>query len=153
MGKQLYRVKLNEGHSALPEQVSGQYLGDYSTTDPALYTKGEAQKKAKMFGGKIEAFGKVYHVTELKVLQLSSEQISEKLMSELRGREEFVDTDHDLDEAFYSADVFEAILCEVDQMINKQKLVTWGSYQPLIDELLVLNELSKEYQYVMLISI
>jgi hypothetical protein len=153
MGKQLYRVKLYEGHTAKPKQVSGEYLGNYATTDPALYSKGEAQKKAKMFGGKIEPFGKVYHFTELKVMQLSSEQISEKLMSELRGREEFVDTDNDLDEAFYSADVFEAILCEVDQMINKQKLVTWGSYQPLIDELLVLNELSKEYQYVMLISI
>ena len=58
---QLYRVKLNDGHSAKPEQIAGGFLGHYSTIDPALYTEREAKKKAKMFGGSIEKFGIEYH--------------------------------------------------------------------------------------------
>jgi hypothetical protein len=53
----------------------------------------------------------------------------------------------------YSSDVFEAILGEVDEEIKLQGLITWGSYQPFIDELLVLNELTKDSQYVMITSI
>ena len=151
--KQLYRVKLNEGHTAKADQVAKGYLGDYSTVDPALYSKGEAQKKAKMFGGKVEAFGKAYHLNELSIVQIPNEQLSQKLLDELKDRECFVDTDNDLNEVLYSADVFEAILGEVDEYIEMQGLITWGSYQPFIDELLVLNELSREYQYVMITSI
>lgn len=153
MNKQLYRVKLLEGHTAKADQVAGGYLGDYSSIDPALYSKGEAQKKAKMFGGKVEPFGKVYHITECKILQIRKEQISQQLIDELNGRESFVDTDNDLNEEIYSADIFETILCELDEYIKKQRLITWGGYQPFIDELLILNELSREYQYVMITTI
>lgn len=49
----LYRVKLLENHSAKPDQIVDGYLsalGDEITT----YPRGEAIKKARLFGGKIE---------------------------------------------------------------------------------------------------
>lgn len=151
MKKQLYRVKLNEGHTAKPEQIANGYLTSYSSIDPALYTKGEAQKKANMFGGKVEPFGKVYHVTECKVLQIVHNHLSGRVLDSLNGREAFLDTDRDLNEVLYYGSVFDDILCEVDNEIEKQGLTTCESYQPFIDELLILNELSKEYQYIMII--
>jgi hypothetical protein len=151
---QLYRVKLNEGHTAKPYQIAVGYLGNYSTTDPALYSKSEAQKNAKMFGGKIEKFGKDYSLNELKMVQIPKEQLSKELLNELNDRESFTDTDSDLDEKVYSADVFEAVLNEVDEAIEQELLVRVGKdTQTLIDELLVLIELTKNYEYVMIISI
>ena len=144
---QLYRVKLNEGHTAHPDQVAGEYLGNYSTIDPALYTRGEAQKKAKVFGGTIEAFGKNYAIDELKVIQLNRKDISNHVLRELEGREAFKDVDDDLCEFMYYGDVFAGILGEH----TEQTLLSFN--QGVIDELLVLDTLCGEYQYVMLTSI
>jgi hypothetical protein len=150
---QLYRVKLQEGHTARPDQVAGEYLGNYSNIDPALYTRGEAYKKAKLFGGTIEPFGKNYLTDEVKVLQLSKKQIGEDILADLKDRESFVDTDNDLNEVMYSADIFETILCELDELQEKLRLIKPSkSTQIVLDELLVLNELSKNYQYIMLTS-
>ena len=150
---QLYRVRLNEGHTARPDQIAGDYLGGYETIDPMLYTRREATKKAKMFGGSIVPFGRDYHLNELKIIQIPNHQLSDKLLNELKGRESFTDVDDMLEESMYSSDIFETILGEVDEEIKLQKLITWTSYQPFIDELLVLNELTKDSQYVMITSI
>jgi len=150
---QLYRVRLNEGHTARPDQIAGDYLGGYETIDPALYTLSEARKKARAFGGSTEPFGRDYTVDELKVIQIPKIQLSQSLLNELKGREIFVDTDNLLEEVMYSSDVFEAILGEIDEEIKLQKLITWMRYQPFIDELLVLNELTKDSQYVMITTI
>jgi hypothetical protein len=152
--KQLYRVRLNEGHTAKPDQIAEGYLGNDNSIDPALYSKSEAQKKAKMFGGSVEPFGKAYHLNELKMAQIPKEQLSTELLNELKDRESFADVDTDLDEKIYSADKFETILGEVDEAIEQQLLVRVGKKtQDLIDELLVLIELTKDYEYVMITSI
>lgn len=144
---QLYRVKLNEGHLAKPDQMAGEYLGNYSTIDPALYTKSEAQKKANMFGGTIEPFGKNYAIDELKVIQLNRKDISNHLLRELNGRQVFIDTDSDLCEFMYYGDVFDGILGEH----TEQTLLSFN--QDVIDELLALQEICGEYQYVMLTGV
>jgi len=150
---QSYRVRLKEGHTARPDQIAGEYLGNYATIDPMLYTHMEALKKAKMFGGSIEPFGRDYNIDRLQVIQIPKSQLSQALINELQGREVFLDTDNLLEEIMYSSDVFEAILGEVDEEIKLQGLITWGRYQPFIDELLVLNDLTKDSQYVMITSI
>lgn len=151
---QLYRVKLNEGHTAKPDQIAGEYLGGYANIDPMLYTRSEANKKARMFGGTIEPFGRDYTVDKLKVIQIPKAQLSQALINELQGREVFLDTDNLLEEVMYSSDVFETILCEQYEYFNKQKLIRVGKeYQVLVDELLVLDEISKDSQYVMLTTI
>jgi hypothetical protein len=151
---QLYRVKLNEGHTARPDQVAGEYLGGYAKIDPMLYTHMEAVKKARMFGGSIEPFGRDYTIDTLKVIQIPIVQLSKALVNELNGREIFVDTDNTLEEVMYSSDVFEAILGELDESFEAQTLIRIGKdHQLLVDELLALDTICKDSQYVMLTSI
>jgi hypothetical protein len=151
---QLYRVKLNEGHTARPDQISGEYLGSYATIDPILYTHMEAVKKARMFGGSIEPFGKKYTIDRLNVIQIPKNQLSQALINELKDREVFTDTDNMLEEVMYSSDVFEAILGEQFEYFGKQNLIRVGvEYQVLVDELMVLDEICKDSQYVMLTTI
>ena len=151
---QLYRVKLNEGHSAKPDQIAGGYLGNYSTVDPALYTEREAKKKAKMFGGSIEKFGIEYTVDKINVIQIPKHQLSQALINELNGREVFADTDNQLGELMYCSDVFEAILGEQYEYFDKQTLIRVGQdSQKLVDELMVLSEISADTQYVMVTTI
>ena len=151
---QLYRVRLQEGHTARPDQISGEYLGNYATIDPTLYTRSEANKKARMFGGSIEPFGRDYAVDELKVIQIPKAQLSQALINELQHREIFVDTDYGLQEVMYSSDVFETILGEQYEYFEKQTLIRVGKeHQVLVDELLVLDEICKDSQYVMFTTI
>jgi hypothetical protein len=151
---QLYRVKLNEGHTARPDQIAGEYLGGYATIDPMLYTHNEALKKARMFGGSIEPFGRNYTIDTLKVIQIPKDQLSKALINELQGREVFIDTDNLLEEVMYSSDVFETILGEQYEYFEKQTLIRIGKeHQVLVDELTVLDEICKNSQYVMITSI
>ena len=54
----------------------------------------------------------------------------------------------------YSSDVFEAILGEQFEYFEKQTLIRIGKeYQVLVDELMVLDEICKNSQYVMLTTI
>ena len=150
----LYKVKLNEGHRAKPDQISGEYLGGYATIDPMLYTHMEALKKARMFGGSIEPFGRDYNIDKLEVIQIPKSQLSQALINELQGREVFIDTDNLLEEVMYSSDVFEAILGEQYEAFEHQTLIRVGKeYQVLVDELLVLDEICRNSQYVMFTSI
>jgi hypothetical protein len=151
---QLYRVRLNEGHTARPDQIAGDYLGSYATIDPILYTHMEAVKKAKMFGGSIEPFGKKYTIDKLEVIQIPKAQLSQALINELKDRETFIDTDNLLEEVMYTSDVFEAILGEQFEYFGKQNLIRVGvEYQVLVDELMVLDEICKDSQYVMITTI
>lgn len=150
----LYRVRLNEGHTAKPDQIAGEYLGGYASIDPMLYTHMEAVKKARMFGGSIEPFGRDYTIDRLQVIQIPKSQLSQALINELKDREVFIDTDNMLEEVMYSSDVFEAILGEQYEYFEKQTLIRVGKeHQVLVDELLVLDEICKDSQYVMLTSI
>lgn len=151
---QLYRVRLNEGHTAKPDQIAGEYLGGYANIDPMLYTHMEAVKKARMFGGSIEKFGRDYTIDKLKVIQIPKAQLSQALINELKDREMFIDTDNMLEEVMYSSDVFEAILGEQYEYFEKQTLIRVGKeHQVLVDELLVLDEICKDSQYVMFTTI
>lgn len=141
---QYYRVKLKEGHTARPEHVVNGYLGNDATIDPEIYDLKEANKMAGWFGGEIEPYGKNYPMGELKVIQLNKTDISKHVLRELDGREAFRDADPDLDECMYYGDVFQAVLGENAE----QTLLSFN--QDVIDELLVLDKLCGDYQYVML---
>ncbi len=54
MGK-VYRVRLIKGHDARPDQIVDGCLGNsFDNGKIQEYSRGEAIKKAKLFGGKIE---------------------------------------------------------------------------------------------------
>jgi hypothetical protein len=110
-----YKVKLKDGHNARPDQVTGTgYLG--TDKSEAIYTRGEAIKKAKMFGGNIEAVRLSSVFRTVTITQIPENALLDKIVKELRGREMFIDTDVDFDERIYSGDIFEAILGEYGEL-------------------------------------
>lgn len=140
---QLYKVKLNENHTANPDQVAGEFLGNYSTIDIALYTRGEAIKKAKQFGGTIMPHGKKYTVNSLKMLRLAKQELSPAVLRELKEREVYTDPADETHEPIYYGDVFAGILGEH----SEQTLLSFN--QDVIDELIVLDNICANYEYVM----
>ena len=110
-----YKVKLKDGHKATPFQTTETgYLG--TDKSEAIYTRGEAIKKARMFNGKIEAVPLSSVFRTVSITQIPENALLDRIVKELRGREMFTDTDSNLDEKIYSGDVFEAILGEFGEM-------------------------------------
>lgn len=139
---QLYKVKLNEGHSAKPDQNIDGYLAESGMM--CLYTRGEAIKKAKAFNGKIEKHGKNYTVNETSIVDLSKQELSPAVLRELEDREVYVDSDDDINEPIYYGDVFATILGEETE---KEKLLQ-NHAASLIDELIILDNICAKYDYV-----
>lgn len=52
----------------------------------------------------------------VSMTQIPENALLDRVVSELRGRECFIDTDEDLGERIYTGDVFEAILGEFGEM-------------------------------------
>lgn len=110
-----YKVKLLNGHKATPFQTTETgYLG--TDKSEAIYTRGEAIKKARMFGGKIEAVKLSSVFRTVSITQIPENALLDKIVKELRGREMFTDVDVDFDERIYSGDIFEAILNEYAEL-------------------------------------
>jgi len=78
MKNQMYRVKLLIGHTAKEDQHKNGYLGYPHEDNPIEYTRGEAIKKARMFGGKIEKapFKKEKNVSIKKQKQIIEDLIT-----------------------------------------------------------------------------
>jgi hypothetical protein len=91
-------------------------------------------------------------VTEkMKMLQISNVAISEPIIKAMQPYKSFEDVDTDLGDVIYSGLVFEEITETLsDEMSNENKQLTI----PLkfVDELMRLNELSKKYDYIMVID-
>ena len=139
---QLYKVKLNEGHEAQPDQVINGYLASFPD-ELGIYTRREALKKAIAFNGKIEKHGKSYTVNECKIIQLAKQELSPAVQRELDGRQAFT-ADEEFADNIYYGDVFAAILGEETE---KEKLLQ-NHAASLIDELIILDNICAKYDYV-----
>lgn len=82
---QLYCVKLKPNHSVVSQCVSDSgYLVHYDPPfEVCCYERGEALKKAKVFGGKIEKFGKDYKIEERKTIILNRMEFSHEVIVRL----------------------------------------------------------------------
>ena len=142
---QMYAVKLNEGHKARPDQQFEGWLGE---EEICLYTRGEAIKKARQFGGSIKPYGKKFTVKSLTVLQLSKKEIDDVIVRQLEGREAFKDTE-EICEPLYNGDIFETVLCE----IFEENKITGGKLPDVLEqELTVLNNICINADYIMLVD-
>lgn len=106
------RVILLEGHNAKADQtikcVSGQlYLKDMFSDRPAIYSIGEARKKANMFGGSAQSYQSKYDLTdEVKVAQIVEQNIPAIVLAAFATVEpSYVDGDKSIGEKMYSTDV------------------------------------------------
>lgn len=109
----LYKVKLLAEHTATAEQVSGEYLKNPLFDIPMLYPRGEAIKKARAFGGKIEVCEENQLVQSIRVAKINRNALVwgiEKVLMNVTP--EFVDTDLHKNEKIYTADVFSNIFDE-----------------------------------------
>lgn len=73
--------------------------------------------------------------TVIQMVEIPENNLSKRILKELSGREMFVDTDEDLGEQIFSADVFEAIACEQDEMSENSPLRLSDKDLARIDEL------------------
>lgn len=141
---QLYKVKLLKGHRANRSQIHDGYLA-HNPNYLALYSRGEALKKARGFGGKIEPHGKDYKIAEDNIMTLLlSEIIHVDIVLELDGMEFMRSTDTNVFR-LYSSDIFNTIL----NNFNESTKIRPGA---VFDELNVLAELSCNYTYIMTIK-
>jgi hypothetical protein len=110
-----YKVKLSDGHKATEHQITPTgYLGIENVE--MIYSRGDAVKKANMFGGKIEVVPLSKVLTTLSITQIPENALTDWVVRQLQEREVFQDTDTELSEKIYSGDVFEAILCEYGEL-------------------------------------
>lgn len=117
----MYRVKLSKGNTAKANQKKKGYLANFGTI--AEYTRGEAIKKARMFGGKIEIApakpkGIESVFNRVSMIQIPENALLDDVVRVLRKREAFTDTDNELNERIFTGDVFEAILGENSHPCN-----------------------------------
>lgn len=106
---QVYRIKLQDGHTAEANQVSKDgYLCD-ENGQPYLYSRERARIKANKFGGKPEKFGKKYTTSVVKTIQFDEIVFEPKTLQLLQdaavykhdsGRQQF----------FVYASIFEDLL-------------------------------------------
>jgi hypothetical protein len=108
--KQVYKVKLDENHLATPDQIKDGYLGNEFMV--FTYSRGEALKKARVFGGTIEKHKWSFLAKEVKMVQISNPSLLHEIEAALVGRECFSDNDASLGEGIYYGDVFGVMLQE-----------------------------------------
>lgn len=141
--KQMYGVKLNENHTAKPEQVYNGFLGEGFIN---LYTKGEAIKKSKQFGGLVKPIGKKYAVDTLGILRLKKSDLSTNVKNLLHKYTDAVIIDNfDV----YTNDVFEELLGILSENTKANGTILQSM---LVSELNVLNTLCIDAAYVMIVD-
>jgi hypothetical protein len=110
-----YKVKVSPNNYIKAEQITSDgYVKFYDTDTAWLYTKGEAQKKAGIFGGKIEAVDYTKSIKTVTTTQIPNNLISYAVKSLLKGREAFNDNTTN-NEIIYQGDVFRTILSEINE--------------------------------------
>lgn len=140
---QMYVVKLNKGHKATDQQNVGGYLGYGETGKLYVYTKSEAYKKARIFGGKAMPYGKNYEATdEAKVLILRRDEIHPTIVKAMRGREMLTDvgTSNEHGVVLFEREIFYNIL--IAYVYEKQVQI----------ELEALGHMTQDYSYIMVID-
>lgn len=105
-----YKVAVKENHTADPDQLKDGYLAFCGVVQ--VYDRGEAQKKARMFGGVIEPVKLSASMGKLNITTIPANALLDGVVRLLKGRESFTDNT-DNNETFYQGDVFEAILGEI----------------------------------------
>lgn len=86
-----------------------------------------------------------------KIAQISENSLIHSVVEVLKGREAFIDTDEDLGERIYNADIFEGILSEIEEHkgTTLEPEVDKKGYEQLEE----LSERLGEYQYVQIVMI
>ncbi len=137
-----YKIKLLEGHTANDDQKAGDYLGNiFGNGKAGLYSLGDARKKARMFGGKLELHVPSVLITDIKVAQVDGNHLLSGVIA-LLGDAIFIDTQ--INDKIYSASIIDNIIGMVDK--------SGAADVPTYDQLNELSEYLTGYDYFMVIG-
>jgi hypothetical protein len=131
-----FKVKLHTPREGIANSEG--YLSDIDGLT-LVYTRGEALKKARMFGGgKVELLdlSKVLH--KVSMIQIPENALLHEVVKELSGREMFNDADPDNTERIYSGDIFGQIL---EETLQREDTGFSPVPQKVIDQLNYLNQM------------
>ena len=131
-----FKVKL---HNPNPEHCNDEgYLADIDKLT-LVYTRGEALKKARMFGGgKVELLDLSTVLHKVSMIQIPENALLHEVVKELSGREMFNDADPDNTERIYSGDIFGQIL---EETLQREDTGFSPVPQKVIDQLNYLNQM------------
>jgi hypothetical protein len=137
----LYRVKVDLSTLDADKTKNG-YLAAFGSI--TYYTRGQALKKARMFGGKIEPVVNplLAGIRTVTMTQIPRSAISAGVLKALRGNEAFIDTDDELNETIYTGDIFSRII-QANVAIEGSPLAI--SDEAVLEELNMLNQITTEY--------
>ena len=90
-------------------------------------------------------------IRKLKVLQIWENAIADGVLSEISGREVFTDPELEIQDKFYSGEIFEAILNEQSQLEDTTSPLKMNA--KFIPHLEDLNALARKYDYILVTKV
>ncbi len=128
-----YKVKLKDPQplSSTPEGYLSYWL---DITQPALYTRGEAIKKARAFGGKIEAVPYTETIKGSAIVTISAKLIIPAIRLLMKDKALFVAKD--MTSIIYAGDVFLILKKELDELKNNNEFKIKDEIAIQLNELL-----------------
>ncbi len=108
-----YKVKLKDPNN--DKATSDGYLSNWlDESKPALYTRGEALKKAIAFNGKIEAVETTKNHKLSVLTEISAKDLRDDVRLLLTGRGRFIGVD--LNKLIYDGNIFMSVLNELKEL-------------------------------------
>ena len=92
---------------------------------------------------------------EIKVAQITSGSLLPDVINSLKGREAFTDTNEEMDEKMYTADVWATILgeqIEIADLEDGAYKTTFLKSDRVIQQLRELDKQTEQYQYIHIIA-
>ena len=135
-----YKVKLNDPITNYEHSTTEGYLRDWiDATQPALYTRGEAIKKANMFGGKIEKLLTYREIVNTTIVEMTGNDLLEAIKELLKHRELFKSNDVETKNTLiYKGDIFAILKAELIKLETEN-----NDFKTKTEILEQLNELSQ----------
>ena len=139
---QLYRIKLNEDSTVLPEQNLNGYFGSKISNQYFTFNMVEADIKAKRYGGVSEAYGYRYSFNVTRILEVQKDELHIEILRAMDKAQRFTDTDKILDEHIYHSSIF-----------NNMYNMIFSDAKAVRIELDILMKMAKRHDYVKLCSV
>ena len=139
-----YKVKLLDGHSALPNQIVGGYLGNtFDNGRIERYTRGEAIKKAKRFGGEIEEIPTTISFDEMKMATIDENVLIHGVEVLVKEFDPAFNDATKGNQVIYPANIFE-------QLLNDNERERSAMSKKIHDQLEELADAMEYFQYVVI---
>ncbi len=145
-----YKVKLLNGHTAKPTQIVNGYLGNsFNDGKVEKYSRGEAIKKAHMFGGVTEKIERTVLVKETATITLDENSLIFGVELLLKSWIPTFLNGSDKTQVIYKASVFQDILNDNSKLLKEASTIASDKVLNQLEELV---DITANYDYVIIIN-